>query len=44
MNKIDFLETFLSFYIDHHEVLKDMESGENRYTILDVRNAPKEVK
>ena len=21
-----------------------MESGENRYTILDVRNAPKEVK
>ncbi|MDD9442245.1 rhodanese-like domain-containing protein, partial [Staphylococcus aureus] len=25
MNKVEFLETFLSLYISHHEVLRDME-------------------
>jgi rhodanese-related sulfurtransferase len=44
MNKIEFLETFLSLYINHHVVLEDMEKGTNKYTVLDVRNAPKEVK
>ncbi|HHA7109966.1 TPA: rhodanese-like domain-containing protein, partial [Staphylococcus aureus] len=29
MNKVEFLETFLSLYISHHEVLRDMESNEN---------------
>ncbi|EFU84312.1 hypothetical protein HMPREF3225_00881 [Staphylococcus lugdunensis] len=44
MNKIEFLETFLSLYINHHVVLEDMEKATNKYTVLDVRNAPKEVK
>lgn len=44
MNKVEFLETFLSLYINHHEVMIDMESGENKYTVIDVRNAPKHVK
>src|SRR5699024_12033251 len=44
MNKVEFLETFLSLYISHHEVLRDMESNENKYVVIDVRNAPKEVK
>ncbi|WP_016912264.1 rhodanese-like domain-containing protein [Mammaliicoccus vitulinus] len=44
MNKVEFLETFLSLYVNHHEVLKDMEDRKGKYTVLDVRNAPKEVK
>ncbi|PTE80379.1 sulfurtransferase [Staphylococcus equorum] len=44
MNKVEFLETFLSLYISHHEVLRDMESNEKKYVVIDVRNAPKEVK
>lgn len=44
MDKIEFLETFLSLYINHHEVLEDMEKGNDKYTVIDVRNAPKEVK
>lgn len=44
MNKVEFLETFLSFYINHHEVLKDMENGTGKYVVVDVRNAPKKVK
>nr|WP_263314741.1 rhodanese-like domain-containing protein [Mammaliicoccus sp. Marseille-Q6498] len=44
MNKIELLETYLSLYIDHHEVLADLKSGENKYIVVDVRNAPKEVK
>ncbi|PNZ30852.1 putative dehydrogenases [Staphylococcus petrasii] len=44
MNKIEFLETFLSLYINHHVVLEDMEKGTNKYIVLDVRNAPKKVK
>ncbi|HLQ82221.1 MAG TPA: rhodanese-like domain-containing protein [Pseudogracilibacillus sp.] len=44
MNKVEFLETFLSFYIDDHEVLKDMKNGEGKYIVIDVRNAPREFK
>ncbi|MEB7461555.1 rhodanese-like domain-containing protein [Staphylococcus succinus] len=44
MNKVEFLETFLSLYINHHEVMKDIETGEGKYTIIDVRNAPKHIK
>ncbi|RIN37930.1 rhodanese-like domain-containing protein, partial [Staphylococcus succinus] len=32
MNKVEFLETFLSLYINHHEVMKDIETGEGKYT------------
>ena len=44
MHKTEFLETFLSLYINHHVVLKDMETDTNKYTVIDVRNAPKKVK
>jgi rhodanese-related sulfurtransferase len=44
MNKLEFLAKFLSLYISHHEVLRDMESNKNKYVIIDVRNAAKEVK
>lgn len=44
MNRIELLESFLSLYINHHEVVKDIENGEGKYTIIDVRNAPKQVK
>ena len=44
MNKIELLESYLSLYINHHEVVKDMENGEGKYMIIDVRNAPKHVK
>lgn len=44
MNKIELLESFLELYINHDEVLKDMKQENNKYIILDVRNAPKSVK
>lgn len=44
MNKVEFLEMFLSLYINHHEVLKDMENGTGKYVVIDVRNAPKKAK
>lgn len=44
MNRIEFLETSLSLYINHHEVFKDMKNGTGKYIIVDVRNAPKNVK
>ncbi len=42
--KIELLETYLSLYINHHEVLEDMEKDGNKYKVIDVRNAPKKVK
>lgn len=44
MNKVEFLEMFLSLYINHYEVIKDMENGTGKYVVVDVRNAPKKVK
>lgn len=44
MTKLELLETYLSLYIDHFEVLKAMERDESPYVILDVRNAPASVK
>lgn len=40
MNKIELLKTFLSISIDHNEVLQNP----HRYTLIDIRNAPKEIK
>lgn len=42
--KIDLLENYLSLYINHFEVLKDMKSPDPSYVILDIWNAPKEIK
>lgn len=44
MTKTELLETYLSLYISHFEVLKAIESENNPYVILDVRNAPDSVK
>ncbi|WP_192978179.1 rhodanese-like domain-containing protein [Mammaliicoccus vitulinus] len=44
LNKVEFLETFLSLYINHHEVLKDIENGTSKYVFIEVRNASKSVK
>lgn len=42
--KINFLKTMLSLYIDHNTVLADQQQADSQYVILDVRNAPKQVK
>lgn len=44
MNKVEFLETYLSLYINHHEVFEDMENETGKYVVIDVRNAPRKVK
>ncbi|MGT2930439.1 rhodanese-like domain-containing protein [Streptococcus dentasini] len=44
MTKIELLETYLSLYINHFEVLKAMEDDDSPYVLLDVRNAPAHVK
>lgn len=44
MNRIEFLETFLSLYINQHEVFKNMKNGTGKYIIVDIRNVPKNVK
>lgn len=43
-NKIDFLKTYLSLYIDHTTVLAGMQEPDSAYVILDVRNAPATIK
>jgi len=42
--KINFLKTYLSLYIDHNTVLAGLQAAEPAYTILDVRNAPAAIK
>ncbi|GAB1230757.1 rhodanese-like domain-containing protein [Lactiplantibacillus plantarum] len=42
--KIELLTTYLSLYIDHHTVLADMQNATGKYVVLDVRNAPAQVK
>ncbi|USZ59469.1 rhodanese-like domain-containing protein [Lactiplantibacillus plantarum] len=42
--KIELLTTYLSLYIDHHTVLADMQNVTGKYVVLDVRNAPAQVK
>jgi len=42
--KIDFLKTYLSLYIDHQTVVADAQKDNPEYVILDVRNAPAQIK
>ncbi|EDN8189367.1 rhodanese-like domain-containing protein [Listeria monocytogenes] len=42
--KIELLETYLSLYIDHFTVLENMDKEDSPYVVLDVRNAPAQVK
>ncbi|KAF1297094.1 sulfurtransferase [Enterococcus sp. JM4C] len=42
--KINLLETYLSLYINHFEVLNHLEEENSPYVMLDVRNAPAQMK
>ncbi len=42
--QIELLETYLSLYINHAELLEQMKKETSPYVVLDVRNAPEEVK
>lgn len=42
--KIELLKTYLSLYINHFVVLENMEKEDSKYVVLDVRNAPNQVK
>ncbi|MFC6261266.1 rhodanese-like domain-containing protein [Levilactobacillus fujinensis] len=42
--KINFLKTYLSLYIDHTTVLEDLNQPDSKYVLLDVRNAPATIK
>ncbi|CAD5903284.1 rhodanese-like domain-containing protein [Carnobacterium maltaromaticum] len=42
--KTSFLKTYLSLYIGHDVILKNMEKKESNYVVLDVRNAPAHIK
>lgn len=42
--KLEFLETYLSLYIDHTTVLDAIEKKSFEYVILDIRNAPAQIK
>ena len=42
--KIEFLKTYLSLYINHDVIMNSMNDLESKYVILDVRNAPNQIK
>lgn len=42
--KIELLETYLSLYINHFTVLENIGKEDSPYVVLDVRNAPAQVK
>lgn len=44
MEKIEFLEMYMDLYTNHFTVLEAMSGGNSDYIILDIRNAPKDVK
>lgn len=44
MEKLNLLKTYLSLYIDHFKVLNSIKQSNSQYVILDIRNAPKQVK
>lgn len=44
MDKVEFLEMYLGLYINHFTVLEAIKSGDDSYVILDIRNAPAEMK
>ena len=43
-DKINFLKTYLSLYINHTVVLENMDKEDSKYVVLDVRNAPAMIK
>ncbi|QBO35926.1 rhodanese-like domain-containing protein [Periweissella cryptocerci] len=43
-SKIELLETYLSLYIGHDVVLKALQENDEKYVVVDVRNAPAFVK
>ncbi|MEX2784719.1 rhodanese-like domain-containing protein [Streptococcus sp. H49] len=44
MNKLEFLEMYLDLYINHFVVLEAIQKQNSDYVVLDIRNAPKEMK
>ncbi|HEY0221590.1 MAG TPA: rhodanese-like domain-containing protein [Lactovum miscens] len=42
--KINLLKTYLSLYINHTVVLADLDKEDSKYVVLDVRNAPAQIK
>lgn len=42
--KIELLETYLSLYINHFTILEHIDDENSPYVVLDVRNAPPQVK
>lgn len=44
MDKIEFLEMYMGLYINHFPLLEAMKSGNGDYVVLDIRNAPAEMK
>ena len=44
MNKLEFLEMYLDLYINHFVILEALKDPNSDYVVLDIRNAPKEMK
>lgn len=44
MEKVEFLKLYLSLYIDHFKVLNAIKSQNSSLAVLDIRNAPKQIK
>ena len=42
--KIEFLQTYLSLYINHDVIMSSINDLDSKYVILDVRNAPNQIK
>lgn len=42
--KITLLKTYLSLYINHFEILETLGQSDSPYQVVDVRNAPAQVK
>lgn len=42
--KIALLKTYLSLYINHFEILETLGQADSPYLVVDVRNAPAQVK
>ena len=44
MNKLDFLEMYLDLYMNHFVVLEEMKKEASDIVVLDIRNAPAQMK
>lgn len=42
--KIEFFKNYLSLYINHDVIMDSMNDSDSKYVILDVRNAPNQIK